>query len=145
MFCLQHDPHKVRETILPEHLFGHDDQHWYHIFMPNIQRSRVGRAFTLEEHQEVFGWNNQDRDKWPRIELALNYPNTPEILGVIECGQVGPTFFVWAADWGIIVEPISGGSFTYPNLRAAFNAISLWMEIILRGKRVPFGTSPDKF
>ena len=96
------------------------------ITMQSLQRPRSGRSLTLEEHREVFEWNNQGGEDWPRIELALNYPDTPEMFGVIERGEVGPTLFVWVADWGVIIEPFSGGSFVYTSVTAALQALSGW-------------------
>jgi hypothetical protein len=62
------------------------------------------------------------------------------MLGVVEHGQLGPTLFMWAADWGIIIEPFSGGLFTYTTLAAALCALSRWAEMVVAGKRVPFGS-----
>jgi hypothetical protein len=104
-------------------------------------KSRVGRAFTLKEHQEIFDWNSlsEYHSGWPRVELALNYSDTPEMLGVVECGEVGPTMLVWAAAWGVAVEPLSGGSFTFPSLAAALGELSQWAGRVLVGDRKRFG------
>lgn len=106
--------------------------------MSNPQRSRVGRSLTLQEHQKISTWNDDPSEHWPRIELALNYPHTPEMLGVVEHGQVGPTLFVWASDGGIVVEPFSGGSIIYLSLEEALSAIARWADGLIKGQRVPF-------
>jgi hypothetical protein len=109
-----------------------------------MRKSRTGRAFTLDEHQEISVWNSLGslRDRWPRIELALDFVNTPEMLGVIEYNEIGPTMWVWAATWGIIVEPLSGGSYIYPTISAALAAVSEWAERIIIGDRIIFGNDP---
>jgi hypothetical protein len=106
-----------------------------------IPKSRVGRAFTLKEHQEILGWNAlcEYRGGWPHVRLALNYSDTPEMLGIVECGEVGPTMLIWAAAWGIVVEPLSGGSFIFPSLAAALAELSQWAGRVLAGDRKRFG------
>ena len=106
----------------------------YYGSMPSAQRSQNGRAFTVEEHRKISEWNGKAGDGWPRIELALNYPDTPEMLGLVEHDQPGPTLFVWADDWGLVVEPFSGGSFTYLSLSAVLSELSRWAEVY-RGRQ----------
>lgn len=113
---------------------------WYPNLMSRIRRSRVGRPFTIEEHLEVAAWNDRAGKGWPRLELALNYPHTPELLGVVEHAQTGVTLFVWAAEFGIVVEPFSGGSFIYVSLATALGALTRWAEARVRGERVQFGS-----
>ncbi len=108
--------------------------------MFGANRSREGRPFTLDEYQKISEWNSRDIVNWPHLELALNYPNTPEMLGVVEHSQRGPTLFVWAADWGIVIEPFNGGSFIYPDFEEALNALSRWARLIIAGQRVHFGS-----
>ncbi len=103
------------------------------------QGRRCGRPLTLSEHAEIAQWNRACGDGWPRIELALNYPETPEMFGVVERGQVGPTLFLWLTERGAVVEPFSGGAFAYPTLTQALDAIRRWAAVLVAGRRVPFG------
>jgi len=63
------------------------------------------------------------------------------MLGVVEPGEVGPTLFLWATDREIVIEPFTGGTFVYPSVIPALEAIERWAESLSKGKRVPFGSS----
>ena len=73
---------------------------------------------------------------WPRIELALNYPNTPEMMGVAEEGWPGPTYVMWRANPGVVLERLSGGDMVvYESVDEALDALSWWSRALIRGIR----------
>lgn len=102
-----------------------------------LPKLRTGQAFSLEEHARISAWDSSPTARWPRIELALNYPDTPEMLGIVEHGQVGPTFFMWRSDIGVVVEPFSGGTLLYPTIEDALAALTHWAMQALQGRREP--------
>lgn len=100
-------------------------------------RKRVGQAFSLGEHQKVLEWAASGIPRWPSIELALNYPETPEMIGVVEHGQVGPTFLMWRTETDVVIEPLSGGTLLYGTLDDALAALTSWASSALQGHRRP--------
>lgn len=106
-------------------------------------RAWKGRAFSIEEHQLINDWQRTNRSRWPRIELALNYPNTPEMLGVIEFGYEGPSVFFWCSENGVILQPFSGGKTqTYVTIEQALHALTHWSLARLEGRQTEL-LSPD--
>lgn len=105
--------------------------------MPYLRKLRTGQAFTLDEHGQIAAWNALPVARWPRIELALNYPDTPEMLGLVEHAQINPTFFIWRAGFGVVVEPFSGGTRLYPTVQDALAALTDWATLVLQGRREP--------
>jgi len=95
-----------------------------------------GIAFTVTEHAAIAKWMASREPGWPRIELALNYPHTPEMLGVAEDGWIGPTYFMWRTANSIIIERFSGGNTVeYETISEALDAISEWSRALLSGIR----------
>jgi hypothetical protein len=95
-----------------------------------------GIAFAVEEHAAIARWMDKRPRDWPSIELALNYPGTPEMLGIVEGGWTGPTYFMWRVNQGVVLERFSGGDMVlYQNISDALDALSRWSESIIAGKR----------
>jgi hypothetical protein len=93
-------------------------------------------SFTLSEHAALAKWMASRSPGWPRIELALNYPNTPEMMGIAEEGRVGPTYFMWRTETDVVLERFSGNDLVlYKTLGDALNALSLWSAQLVAGKR----------
>ena len=85
-------------------------------------------------------WNQQREAGWPEIQLAINYPLTPEMYGVTEAGWEGPTFFMWRTDSHVIVTPFSGDYVAkYYSMRTALEALAAWAKAVLAGERPPIG------
>lgn len=97
----------------------------------------AGQPFTLEEHAAIARWLERRQPGWPGIELALNYPNTPEMLGIIEANEVGPSLFMWRVDGAVIVAPFSGDDMVrYASIEYALDSLTEWsVERAVTGKR----------
>jgi hypothetical protein len=96
----------------------------------------AGQPFTLEEHAAISGWLERRKPGWARIELALNFPNTPEMFGIVEANEIGPTFFMWRTESAVIVAPFSvGEAMRYATIQEALEALSEWCAEVRVGKR----------
>jgi hypothetical protein len=97
----------------------------------------AGQPFTLEEHLAISTWLEGRKPGWPRIELALNYPNTPEMFGIVEENEIGPSFFMWRTEGAVIVAPFSGEDMVrYGSIQHAMDALTDWcIEAVGTGKR----------
>ena len=71
------------------------------------------------------------------MELALNYPNTPEMFGIVELNEISPTFFMWRTEGAVIVAPFSGEDMLrYESIQHALDALTDWcVEAAGSGKR----------
>jgi hypothetical protein len=105
----------------------------------------TGCSFSLSEHAAVADWIAKRQPGWPNIELAINYPNTPEMMGIVEEGRAGPTYFMWRTESDVVVDRFSGGDLViYKSIGDALNALSEWSRDLVAGVRskLPGGTGP---
>jgi hypothetical protein len=64
--------------------------------------------FPIKEHEAIVSWMKHYKQCNVRIELALNYPEVTEMMGIIENGFETPTFFMWRTEKSVKIMSFSG-------------------------------------
>ena len=86
-----------------------------------------GEAFTISDHAAMAAWMKHPVQNWPRIQVALNAPETPELLGVTlpECNT--PSFIMWRTETGVVITPFEANYVReYTHIEEALEALESW-------------------
>ena len=94
-----------------------------------------GQAFTISDHRDIADWVERSEPDWPRIEIALNAHDTPELLGVTEPGTKTPSFLIWKTDESVVVTPFNANYVRdYATIGEALDALSVWWISLKAGR-----------